>query len=158
MNLRTDHAQAANHIRTTVAHVGRTGHIIEMDPTAFFTGDNALSTKDYTILLFVLQLTQSTLNRLFGEVYRGFHSPAIKHLICVMVVVMVVAMTFLTIGMIMVMMMMMFMIVAMAILTIMVMVMVVILMVMVRRFLAVVIMLFMMIMMVATAHRTGFLR
>ena len=73
-----------------VAHRGLLRHVVEVDPLAVPTCNDALCTQDHTVLFAVVELLENVLDLVLRELAGRLGAPACEHLVGMMMVVMIV--------------------------------------------------------------------
>jgi hypothetical protein len=88
----TNDTQAACDSGTAFTDVHFSGNVVEMDPTAVYTGNNALCSQDNTVNLLLIQSAQN-LSDLITAIFSGsFHTPAGEYLVSMMMAMLMVVM------------------------------------------------------------------
>ena len=92
MNAGTDYAQAACCGSTAMTHIGRTGHIVKVNPLAVLACHNTLGTEYHTIGIGIGQGFQRSGDFIHCIGLRCFRTPACKYIVrMVMVMIMTAA-------------------------------------------------------------------
>lgn len=89
VQLRTNHAESANHIGAAGADIRLARHVIEVNPTAINGRNNAFGAENRAVFFSVIKGAQAGMNFLFRKLFRGLNAPAHKNVIR-MVVMMVI--------------------------------------------------------------------
>ena len=83
----TYHAEAAGDCSAAAADIDLAGDVVEVEPIAVLSIDNALRAENNAVLGLVLKCGKDAAQRGLGELTRGLHAPAREHLVGVVVVV-----------------------------------------------------------------------
>ena len=91
------HSTDTTPISTAAADIDLAGDVVEVEPIAVLSIDNALRAENNAVLGLVLKCGEDAAQRGLGELTRGLHAPAREHLVGVVMMVMLMVMVMLVI-------------------------------------------------------------